>query len=599
MKDLNNKSITREAQVRSREAGCESSVDQTDELMYKNAIGGADSGRAGPGSRSPSGQTGGVNGAVASGKGISLSEEASIAGLPGLQSARETASSSVSDGAVIGGRGVSRGHSSRGDGSGVAADGSPVQRRVAHDPRSGEGPKYVWQPDLPLEPTHKRRAARGQREAEQHSWLQTELLEAIFSSANLEAAYGRVKANDGAAGVDGVSLADFIEWFNPRREGLLRRLHLGNYRPSPVRRTYIEKKNGKKRPLGIPTVFDRIVQQAIHQTLCPILDGSFSENSYGFRPNCRGHDAVRRINEHIAEGCRWSVDIDLKSFFDKVPQARALKALRERLEGDGPVVRLVKRYLQAGYIELGAYHDTPEGMPQGGPLSPLLSNLVLDALDKELEKRGHRFVRYADDFVVLLKSERSARRVLDSLYRFIEIKLQLEVNREKSSVRPIRELSYLSFSFRMKKIVISEDSLAEFKYRLKDYSCRNWGVSMDYRIAKIRRYVRGWMGYFGLGAVSSVWRAIDQWLRRRIRMCYWRMWKRAKRRYLNLRKLGAKHEEAAGFARTSKGYWRVSKHLGYKAGMTNDWLSNEGLIEIRQQWLSVKFMRITALKQTA
>lgn len=314
-----------------------------------------------------------------------------------LQSAHEQASSLASDGEVITDGGVSRGHISRGTGSGVVADGLPVQRRVTEAPQSGEGLKYVWQSDLPLEPTHKRRPARGHGEPKQHSRLQPELLEAIFSSTNLEAAYGRVKANDGAAGVDGVSLADFTLWFRLRRDGLLRRLHLGNYRPSPVRRTYIEKKNGKKRPLGIPTVFDRIVQQAIHQVLCPILDSGFSSYSYGFRPNCRGHDAVRRINESINEGFRWSVDIDLKSFFDKVPQARALEALRERLDGDGPVVRLIKRYLQAGYVELGAYHDTPEGMPQGGPLSPLMSNLVLDALDKELERRGHRFVRYADD----------------------------------------------------------------------------------------------------------------------------------------------------------------------------------------------------------
>jgi RNA-directed DNA polymerase len=467
------------------------------------------------------------------------------------------------------------------------------------DSRSGEGPQYVWQPDLPLESTHKRRPARGHTEPEQHSRLQTELLEAIFSSTNLEAAYGRVKANDGAAGVDGISLAEFTAWFTPRREGLLRRLHLGNYRPSPVRRTHIAKKNGKKRPLGIPTVFDRIVQQAIHQALCPILDSRFSPHSYGFRPDCRGHDAVRRIHSLNKEGFRWSVDIDLKSFFDKVPQARALEALRGHLDGDGPVVRLIKRYLQAGYVELGAYRETPEGMPQGGPLSPLLSNLVLDALDKELEGRGHKFVRYADDFVVLVKSKRAAERVFASLVAFIEGKLGLEINREKSAVRPVRELNFLSFRFHAGKIKVSEESLAEFKYQLKELSNRNNSMSADYRMTKIRRYVRGWMGYFGLSEIYSIWLPIDRWLRRRIRMCYWRAWKKPKRRYLNMRKLGAEHKEAAGFARTSKGYWRVAKHLGYKAGMTNEWLANEGLIEIKQQWWNVKFLRITALKQTA
>lgn len=467
------------------------------------------------------------------------------------------------------------------------------------DSRSGEGPHYAWQPDLPLEPTHKRRMARGHGNPEQYSQLQAELLEAIFSSTNLEAAYGRVKANGGAAGVDGISWAEFTEWFIPRREGLLRRLHLGNYRPSPVRRTHIAKKNGKKRPLGIPTLFDRIVQQAIHQVLCPILDSSFSARSFGFRPDCRGHDAVRCIYSLNKDGYRWSVDIDLKSFFDKVPQARALEALRERLDGDGPVVRLIKRYLQAGYIELGAYHDTPEGMPQGGPLSPLLSNLVLDALDKELERRGHQFVRYADDFVVLVKSKRAAERVFASLITFIEGKLGLEINREKSAVRPVRELHFLSFRFHAGKIKVSEESLAEFKYQLKEMSNRNWSVSMEHRMYRIRQYVKGWMGYFGLSEIYSVWLPVDRWLRRRIRMCYWRMWKNAKRRYLNMRKLGACHKEAGGFARTSKGYWRVAKHLGYKAGMTNEWLENEGLIEIKQQWWNVNFLRRTALKQTA
>jgi RNA-directed DNA polymerase len=452
---------------------------------------------------------------------------------------------------------------------------------------------------LPLDPTHKRRPARGQGKPEQHSRLQTELLEAIFSSSNLEAAYGRVKANGGVAGVDGVSLSDFVQWFRPRRGGLMRRLHLGNYRPSPVRRTHIAKKNGKKRPLGIPTVFDRVVQQAIHQVLCPILDSSFSDNSYGFRPGCRGHDAVRRIRDCVREGYRWSVDIDLKSFFDKVPQARALEALRGRLGGQGPVVSLIKRYLQAGYVELGAYHETPEGMPQGGPLSPLLSNLVRDALDGELERRGHRFVRYADDFVVMVRSKRAAERVFASLCSFIEGKLGLEINREKSAVRPVRELNYLGFRFHAGKIKVSEASWAEFKHRLKELSNRNWSVSADHRMSQIRQYIRGWMGYFGLSEVYRIWLPIDGWLRRRIRMCYWRMWKRPKRRYLNMRKLGAEHNEAAGFARSSKGYWRIAKHLGHKAGLTNEWLASEGLIEIKQQWWNVKFLRITALKQTA
>lgn len=557
--------------------------------MNKNVIGGVGDEMSGPRIAKSQEQVASVNGAVVCGQFNYLSEEASLDGLSELQSAHLQASSFDSDVEVFIERGVSKGHISRGD--------EPARGRT--DSRSGEGPQYVMQQDLCLEPTHKRRPARGQGCPAQHSPLQAKLLEAILSSTNLDAAYRRVKANGGAAGVDAVSLKDFTLWYRLRREGLLRRLRLGNYRPSPARRTYIAKSNGKQRPLGIPTLFDRIVQQAIHQVLCPLVDPSFSEHSYGFRPNCRGHDAVRRIVAANKEGYRWSVDIDLKSFFDKVPQARALEALRERLDGDGPVVRLIKRYLNAGYVELGSYHATPEGMPQGGPLSPLLSNLVLDALDKELEGRGHRFVRYADDFVVLVKSKRAAERVFESLCRFIQTRLGLEVNHDKSAVRPMRELSYLGFRFRSGKIVVSEDSLAEFKYRLKQYSRRNWSVSMEHRLYQLRQYVRGWLGYYGLSAVYSVWLPIDRWLRRRIRMCYWRMWKVPRRRYLNLVKIGTCAKFAGGFAKSSKGFWRIAKALGSQTGMSNNWLEEQGLINIKQHWWNLKFLRITALKQTA
>jgi RNA-directed DNA polymerase len=467
------------------------------------------------------------------------------------------------------------------------------------DSHTGEGSKYVWQADLPLETTSQTQTGARGAEPGQHSRLQTDLLEAILSSANLEAAYRRVKANDGAGGVDGVSLSDFTTWYEPRREGLLRRLRLGNYRPQPVRRTYIIKSNGKQRPLGIPVLFDRMIQQAIHQVLSPVLETRFSPHSHGFRRGCRGHDAVRKIRESIKEGYRWSVDIDLKSFFDTVPQARALEALRRHLGGDGEVVRLIKRFLQAGYVEGGSIHPTPEGMPQGGPLSPLLSNLVLDALDKELENRGHRFVRYADDFAVLVRSQRAANRVFEGLCKFLENKLGLAVNRDKSAVRPVQELSYLGFSFKHRKIRVSENSLAGFKYRLKQLSNRNWSVSMQYRMSQIRQYVRGWMGYFGLGELYSIWLPTDRWLRCRIRMCYWRQWKRPKRRYLNLRRLDTRPKIAGGYAKTSKGYWRIALTIGHNTGMTNQWLEEEGLIRIAQTWWDVKSLRITALKLTA
>jgi len=259
------------------------------------------------------------------------------------------------------------------------------------DSRTGENPKYVWQADLPWEATHKHRPVRGKKQPRQNSCLQTELMEAILSSSNLEAAYHRVKSNGGAGGVDGVTLLSFREWYQPRREGLMRRLRIGSYLPDPVRRIYIEKENNKLRPIGIPTVFDRVIQQAMNQILTQVFDHSFSEHSYGFRPERGAHGAIRAVQAAAKAGYRWVVDIDLQSFFDTVPQARALQLLRERLGGSGPVVNLIKAYLKSGYIEKDTFHSTVEGVPQGGPLSPLLSNLVLDELDRELEKRGLRF----------------------------------------------------------------------------------------------------------------------------------------------------------------------------------------------------------------
>ena len=506
-----------------------------------------------------------------------------------FQSTQSNCGSVRSNACVIAHGGVSKGHSIRGD--------EPAGVRM--DSRSGEGLQYVWQMDLALEGSATHRPQCGSSEGAQHSHLQSQLLGAILSETNLNAAYRRVKANGGAAGIDGVGLSQFKLWYRLRRDALLRRLQQGNYVPTPVRRCYIPKANGKKRPLGVPTLFDRIVQQAIHQVLGPILEPRFSEHSYGFRPKRGGHQAVRALHARIKEGYRWSVDIDLKSFFDTVPQTRALEALRSRLDGDGPVVRLIKRYLEAGYVELGQHHPTREGMPQGGPLSPLVSNLVLDALDKELERRGHKFVRYADDFVVLLKSERAAKRVFTGLCDFIESTLGLTVNREKSAVRPVRELSYLGFGFRQGRIVVSEDSLAGFKYRLKQYSRRNWSVSMQHRLYQMRQYLVGWMGYYGLSEVYRIWVPIDRWLRRRIRMCYWRQWKKPGRRFRNLVKLGTAPKIAGGFAKTSKGFWRIAQALGSHTAMTQEWLQQQGLIEIKQLWWNYKFLRITALKQTA
>lgn len=484
---------------------------------------------------------------------------------------------------------VSSEHSNRGHERGVGQG-----RMDTMDSRTGEGSKYVWQADLLGESNLEWPNGQEVEDGGQHSCLQSQLMEMVLCSTNMERAFKRVKCNGGSAGIDGISLNQFKHWYHPRREGLLRRLRKGSYRPAPVRRCYIRKSNGNQRPLGIPVIFDRIVQQSLNDVLNARFNESFSENSHGFRANRNAHGALRKLKTWIGHGHRWAVDIDLKSFFDSVPQHRVLQMLRDRLEGNGIVVRLIKRYLEAGYVENGEWFTSKAGMPQGGPLSPLLSNLILDQLDKELERRGHRFVRYADDFVVLTKSERSAQRVFDSLRGFIENKMGLQVNGDKSQVCQTSELEYLGFAIKCNRIRVSESSLENFRYELKRLSRRNWSVSMSYRYECLRRYVRGWMGYFGISEIYSIWLRIDSWLRCRLRMCYWRQWKKPKRRYLNLCKLDTRARIAGGYAKSSKGYWRIAQTIGHNTGMTNQWLESEGLINIKQLWWDSKSLRITA-----
>lgn len=413
-------------------------------------------------------------------------------------------------------------------------------------------------------------------------------MEAILDTRNVSEAWKRVKANKGSAGVDEVSIEDFPDLFRERWPKLRERLEQGTYVPAPTLRVEIDKPDGGKRLLGIPTVLDRVIQQSIVRALGPIFDPTFSESSFGFRPKRSARQAVEQIAGHIKSGRCVAVDLDLSKFFDRVDHDVLMCRLARKVR-DKRVLRLIGGYLRAGVQVDGRYQRTAEGVPQGGPLSPLLANIMLDDLDKELERRGHRFARYADDFVVMVKSVRSGERVMSSLRRFLENKLKLKVNEEKSSVAKASELSFLGFAFKGSKIVWSEKSLRAFRYRLRELTSRNWGVSMKWRYAKLAWYMRGWMGYYGISKTYAEIRRLDHWIRRRMRSCYWKQWKTYSNRIRQLMKLGVSRRNAIRSGLTSKGIWKLSKSPSINYAMSNGWLKEQGLLSLKTLWVKIHY----------
>ncbi len=413
-------------------------------------------------------------------------------------------------------------------------------------------------------------------------------MEQVLSSDNMLKAWKQVKANKGASGVDGMSISEYPEFAQNHRVSIRKELMEGSYKPSPVKRVEIPKPDGGKRPLGIPTVIDRVIQQAIAQVLTPVFDPLFSALSYGFRPNRSAHDAVKKVREYIKQGYKYAVDIDLSKFFDMVNHDLLMQRLSRRIK-DKTLLRLINRYLKAGVEVDGQMEPTLKGVPQGGPLSPLLSNIVLDELDKELEKRGHRFARYADDFIILVKSQRAGERVMKSTKRFLLKKLKLRVNERKSRVVESNGSSFLGFIFKGKSIRWSGKSLAEFKRQIRLLTGRSWGVSMGYRLRKLADYIRGWMGYYGLSEHYRPVPELGHWLRRRIRMCYWKQWRRCRKRVRELLRLGCFKRQAIMTALSRKSYWHISKTLATQSGMTNQWLKKQGLIAIKDLWVSFHY----------
>jgi len=412
------------------------------------------------------------------------------------------------------------------------------------------------------------------------------LLERILSRENMHMAWKRVKANKGAPGVDGITIREFPATIRDTWDNTRKSLMEGYYEPSPVLRVEIPKPSGGTRPLGIPTVQDRLIQQAVAQMLTPCFDPYFSELSYGFRPGRSAHDAVKKVREYICQGYKIAVDMDLSKFFDRVNHDVLMHRVAKRIL-DKRVLRLIGKCLRAGVKVNGRLQSTRKGVPQGGPLSPLLANILLDDLDKELEKRGHKFVRYADDFIVLVKSRRAGERVKRSIQRFLERRLKLKVNEDKSSVVPTDQTTFLGFTFKGGKIRWSDKAFHEFKRRVKHLTGRSWSVSMGYRLMKLTQYVRGWMNYYGISEYYRPIPELDHWLRRRLRMCYWKRWRYCRTKVSNLKRLGTSLNTAISAGMSRKGPWRLSRTLATQTGMTNQWLKDQGLISIKEQWVNI------------
>jgi RNA-directed DNA polymerase len=415
--------------------------------------------------------------------------------------------------------------------------------------------------------------------------LSHDLFERVLQRGNLRAAWKRVRANKGAAGIDGMTIDEFPAWAKSGHwEAVVIELETGRYKPAPVRRVEIEKPDGGARQLGIPTVIDRVIQQAIAQVLTPIFDPGFSNNSFGFRPGRSGQQAVKQVQNIIKEGRRFAVDVDLSKFFDRVNHDLLMTHLGYKVK-DKRLLKLINRYLRAGVIDNQFTIESREGVPQGGPLSPLLANIMLDSLDKELERRGHKFSRYADDFTILVKSQRAGERVLRSVSQYLKDRLKLVVNSTKSHVVKTNESKFLGFTFRAGCIQWHPKTLLKFKQQVRRLTNRNWGVSMKYQLFKTSQFIRGWINYFGIANCYQLCVDLDHWIRRRVRMAYWRQWRKPRTKVRSLIKLGVRVQSAVACGITSKGPWRSSKTPGIQQALSNAYLKSQGLYALRDGWI--------------
>lgn len=417
------------------------------------------------------------------------------------------------------------------------------------------------------------------------------LLEEILDRDNMNRAFKRVKSNKGSHGIDGMTVDELLPFLKENGDQIKEAIMEGMYSPKPVRRVEIPKPDGGVRLLGIPTVLDRVIQQAIAQVLTPIYEKEFSEFSYGFRPGRSAHQAVKKCKEYIDAGYKWTVDIDLAKYFDTVNHDKLMRILSRTIK-DGRVLSLIRKYLQSGVMINGVVMETEEGTPQGGNLSPLLSNIMLNELDEELSKRGLKFCRYADDNNIYVRSRKAAKRVMVSVTKFIEEELKLKVNKEKSAVGRPWKLKFLGFTFYHIKggvgIRVHPKPVKKFKDKLKEITGRSKARSVNEIITKLKQLINGWVNYFKIADMGGLLKGLDEWLRRRIRMCYWKRWKKVKTKNDNLVKLGIDNYKAWEYANTRKGHWRISNSPILTRALTNERLKKQGFPTLTETYLKVR-----------
>lgn len=417
------------------------------------------------------------------------------------------------------------------------------------------------------------------------------LLERIVSSENMNRALKRVERNKGSHGIDGMQTDALRSYLMENGKALVLEILEGRYKPKPVRKVEIPKPDGGKRGLGIPVVVDRVIQQAIAQVLTEVFEPEFSEHSYGFRPNKSAHQALKQAEIYINSGYKFVVDMDLEKFFDRVNHDKLMHLISRKVT-DKRVLKLIRKYLTAGVMANGICVVSKEGTPQGGPLSPLLSNIMLNELDKMLEERGHKFCRYADDCNIYVKSKRAGLRVMETVRRFLENELRLKVNEGKSAVSSPVERKFLGYSFYFRngkyRLRVHPKSLNRLKDNIREVTNRNVSMNFETRLKKLIEKTRGWVNYFKLADMTSMLRDIDTWIRRRLRACIWKTWKKIRTRFSSLVRLGVMRNKAWEYANTRKGYWRISNSPILKCAITNARLEKRGYVSMSTMYKKVK-----------
>ena len=423
-----------------------------------------------------------------------------------------------------------------------------------------------------------------------------DLLEKILERENLNRAYKQVKRNHGAPGIDGMTVEKALLWLRENREELLQSIREGSYKPSPVRRKEIPKPDGGVRKLGIPTVVDRVIQQAVAQKLQPIFEPLFSDGSYGYRPKRSAQQAIQKVKNHAEQGYGYAVEIDLSKYFDTLNHELLLNLLRRQIH-DERVIQLIKKYLKSGVMEDGTFTRTEEGSPQGGPLSPLLSNVYLNEFDQEMERRGVKVIRYADDIVVLARSKRAANRLLESCRRYLEDKLKLKMNVQKSKVVSVLAKKHFKFlGFCLGKngkgvyIRAHRESLAKAKRKLKQLTRRNQGRNVRMVMENVKSFIRGWIGYYYAADIKRTLMSWNEWLRRRLRMYIWKQWKKPRTRITNLKKMGIPEWQAYQWGNTRLGYWRIAGSTILSRSITNEKLALAGYYDFPAQYEQLRLM---------